>query len=100
MNDTVRTRLALSKAALQMTKGAPAFGVGIGRYYELSGEFAPQVFREMSTGTTRENAHNNFLQVLAEEGIAGLLALLLALGAALAPQSEPRWWRATAAGDG
>jgi O-antigen ligase len=80
LDGTIETRLGLAGAALTMAKEAPILGVGIGRFYELSGQYAPRVFYLMNNGKTRENAHNNFLQVLAEQGAAGLIVLLLALG--------------------
>ena len=104
MQGTIETRLGLAKAALTMTREAPTLGVGLGRFYELSGQYAPHVFYLMNNGKTRENAHNNFLQVLAEEGVVGLLVLLLALGhiffAPVRPDSASargrRFWLITA----
>jgi hypothetical protein len=55
-------RMQMARAALQLTASHPIFGVGLGRFYPLSVQFA----------SIRENAHNNFLQILAELGVPGL----------------------------
>lgn len=55
-------RIELAKAAFKLTAAEPVFGVGVGGFYDLSGH--------------RENAHNNFLQILAELGIPGLALFL------------------------
>ncbi len=52
-------RILLAKAALTLTSTYPVFGVGLGRFYSLSGQ--------------TENAHNNFLQIAAELGVPGLV---------------------------
>jgi len=53
-------------AALRMAQQAPLLGVGLGRFPRLLPEYAPQ-FGNL-------DAHNYFLQVLAEMGLLGLLA--------------------------
>ena len=47
----------------------PTFGVGIGQYYELSGD--EMLHLPVGRIYIRQNAHNNFLQILAELGVAG-----------------------------
>jgi O-antigen ligase len=83
-------RVELARTGLRMFAANPLFGVGVGRYYAVSGEFSsPQLLRTY----LRENAHNNFLQILAELGIVGFGAfawLLLAVGR--------RIWRARTEG--
>jgi O-antigen ligase len=81
-NDSFRSTLAsrwvLMSAGLQMFETAPVFGVGVSHFYDLSwnyiGEHAHHV------GARQENAHNNFIQVLAEQGAVGLAILLMAIG--------------------
>jgi hypothetical protein len=65
----LKGRQLLWTAALDMARGHPITGVGLGQYPRLLGEMRgfPRV----------ENAHNLFLQVLAEMGGVGLLAFLL-----------------------
>jgi hypothetical protein len=71
-------RLALAKGSLAMTADHPWFGAGLGRFYELSEEYLNTHYY------VRENAHNNFLQVLAELGVSGLSLFLATIGFALA----------------
>jgi hypothetical protein len=86
MSGTIESRLGLAKAAVAMAKTAPVFGVGLGRFYELSGDFAPRViFILINNGKPGENAHNNFLQVLAEQGVVGFAILGLTLAVLLFP---------------
>jgi O-antigen ligase len=77
-------RVELGTAALRMFAAHPAFGVGVGRFYGLSTRYASPGWKH------RSNAHNNFLQVLAELGLVGL-ALLVGLVALVL-------WRAWRAG--
>jgi len=72
-------RLALGRAGLQMTRAHPILGVGIGRFMPESARYLdPEFAREFYP---RENAHNNFLQILAELGCVGLAAFLWFLAA-------------------
>lgn len=64
---------------LRMVASAPVFGVGIGRYYEMSGGFMPS---SIYWFYFHENAHNNFLQVAGELGLTGLAMFLWLLCAA------------------
>lgn len=81
LTTAVRTRGLLTRVALRMTRSAPVFGVGISRFYAKSGEVAgPEMEKVFGPTVTHENAHNNFLQVLAEQGIVGLACLLAVLG--------------------
>lgn len=70
-------RVQLAAMALRMSADAPLFGVGLGQFYARSAEYASDALRKVYP---RENAHNNFLQVLAELGLAGLGALLWVIG--------------------
>jgi len=58
---------------LRMLRSAPAFGVGIGRYFEKSGGFMPE---SIYWFYFHENAHNNLLQIGGELGLVGLAAFL------------------------
>ena len=70
----VRRQLALT--SIRMLSVDPAFGVGIGRYYSRSGEFSSPDLLKIFPPAIHENAHNNFLQILAELGIVGLAAVV------------------------
>lgn len=76
--NTVEERGAFVTTGLRMIAAAPAFGIGIGRYLEVSGGFMPQSIYWFHL---RENAHNNFLQVGGELGLAGLATFVWLLAA-------------------
>ncbi|MBP1635883.1 MAG: putative rane protein of ExoQ family protein, partial [Acidobacteria bacterium] len=69
--------------AARMFAAHPVFGAGVGRFYALSRRYTSP------TWPYRQNAHNNFLQILAELGLVGLGLLLGLVGLVLR-----RWWRA------
>lgn len=75
------TRVDLAKAAVAMAREEPLFGVGAGRYYDLSTRYAGAMLAEQQK--VRENAHNYYLQVLAELGIPGLALFIGVLCLAL-----------------
>ena len=64
-------RTSLAKGALEMARAEPVFGVGVGRFYALSVDYTLSKYI-----APRENAHNNFLQILAELGLPGLVLFL------------------------
>lgn len=74
-------RLDLARAGLEMARDHPVFGVGPGRYYVLSDQYAAETLEALNF--RRENAHNNFVQIAAELGIPGFAAFLLLLVAAV-----------------
>ena len=75
---SLRFRIEFATRSLRMWAMQPLFGVGAGRYYALSGEFAAD---DVEPRWRHENAHNNFLQIAAELGAVGLLAFLGLLAA-------------------
>ena len=77
---SLRFRTEFTTRSLRMWASQPLFGVGAGRYYPLSAEFAAET---VPPRWRTENAHNNFLQIAAELGAVGILAFLglLAAGA-------------------
>jgi O-antigen ligase len=90
---TIRSRLVLMKAGLQMFQAAPVFGIGITRFYTASAESAGPALATFGL-KPRENAHNNFVQILAEQGLVGFCALLwwlsvVVLGGLRAQLSNP-----------
>ena len=66
----------------RMLYQAPLFGVGQGRFAEASTTHMPATLRGFYT---RENAHNQFLQVAGELGLLGAVALAGVLGLIVAP---------------
>lgn len=63
-------RAEIYRAAIRMFESFPLMGLGLGAFYRMSGtlEFSGSKFLASING---ENAHNYFLQVLAETGIIG-----------------------------
>lgn len=83
---SVATRLILFKAALGMAADAPVIGVGAGTFLEESPNYGATALAGLVyDGRTRDNAHNYFLQTLAEQGVIGLFALAAMLWTALRP---------------
>lgn len=70
-------RVEMARTAGRMTVSHPVFGVGVGAFLERSAEYITPAFRAV---VPRENAHNNFLQVLTELGIVGFVPFLWVLG--------------------
>jgi O-antigen ligase len=68
-------RWELARTSLRMVEAYPSFGVGIGRYYQRSAEFSSPELLEVFPAARNENAHNNFLQILAELGVIGFAAM-------------------------
>lgn len=88
-------RVEMAKIAFRIAATHPVFGVGLGSFRRESIPYVPPAlaarFRQAAQG---ENAHNNFLQILAELGTAGLAAFLWFLWAPL-----HAGWRSLRAGD-
>jgi hypothetical protein len=73
------TRAGFMETGLRMIASAPIFGVGVGRYFEMSGRFMPS---SIYWFYFHENAHNNFLQIGGELGLVGLAAFVWVLAVA------------------
>src|SRR5436190_2256776 len=92
---SLSSRLALARAGVRMAADHPVFGVGVQQYYQLSDDYAGDLLA--SFGRVKENAHNYFVQVLAELGVPGfalfVAVLVLALRAAWpGPAAPPSDW--------
>jgi lipopolysaccharide/colanic/teichoic acid biosynthesis glycosyltransferase len=72
IEDVLKNRHLMWRTALRLFGEEPLLGVGLGTFPRLYGRDTP--------GQRPENAHNFFLQTLAEAGLAGLLALTLLAG--------------------
>lgn len=77
------SRMALWKAAVRMWKQNPLLGVGPDNFRMLYYEYLDQVDDDLSINKGIHRAHNLALNVLAEQGLVGLAALLFLLGAVL-----------------
>jgi hypothetical protein len=77
MAQTMQDRWDFARAASAMAAEHPVFGVGVGGFKASSGAYLTPGLRRMFA---RENAHNNFLQILAELGVVGFVPFLWILG--------------------
>lgn len=88
LSQALNYRSEFARGAARMIAAQPVFGVGVGAFYARSGEyFAPAV----RVAFPRENAHNNFLQVLAELGVVGFVPFLWTIG--IVGAAVVRGWR-------
>jgi O-Antigen ligase len=85
-------RLVLVRVSMQIFATQPVFGVGVGGFYDSSAPFLAT--SPLGGIYIRENAHNNFLQGLAEFGVVGL-----AVAAWLLWQLLRRWLSRGSTGD-
>ncbi len=84
-----QVRVEMARTTLRMVAGAPLFGIGLGEFYQRSGEFSSPELLAVFPPARHENAHNNFLQILAETGITGLGAFLCLLAVLLYVAARP-----------
>jgi O-antigen ligase len=95
-------RQQFNATSLRMIRARPLFGLGIGQYYAMAPLFlSPQLAWTYGF----ENAHNYFLQVGAELGVAGLVLFAAWIGVVLvrsarAIAAAPRDWRLLGAAGG
>jgi len=72
-----RVRWDMGRVALEVARAHPLAGVGLGRFQQASRPFIPPaVAAYFPPAAAGENAHDNFLQVLAELGLPGLAAFV------------------------
>ncbi len=73
--EALAIRFQMAQVAVRITRDHPLAGVGLGHYVGVSRTYIsrryPDLFQFAAKG---ENAHDNFLQMLAEFGIPGLIA--------------------------
>jgi O-antigen ligase len=79
----VRVRVELARTTARMVADSPVFGIGLGQFYQRSGEFSSPELLHLFPPARHENAHNNFLQVLGETGLIGLFAFVWLLAASI-----------------
>ncbi len=88
-------RLGLIQTGTRMIRAYPAFGIGLGEFHERSGDFTTPELLAKFPVAGHENAHNNYIQIAAETGIAGGLAFAWIVAAVLAVTA----WRAASTHD-
>jgi hypothetical protein len=78
--DAIAIRAEMSRAAFRLFSTEPLLGIGVGQFFERSAD----VIRDPAVRAlcARENAHNNFLQILAETGLVGFIAFVWLLAGA------------------
>jgi O-antigen ligase len=77
-------RFGLIQTGARMIASYPVFGIGLAEFYQRSGEFSSPDLIAKFPVAVHENAHNNFVQVAAELGVAGGLLFAWLIAAALA----------------
>lgn len=75
---SLKNRLDYWQAAVSMFKAHPFAGVGLERFFESYGKYAPQI--QVVQGQSTNNAHNVFLQLFATGGLIVGLPYLFLLG--------------------
>lgn len=76
-------RLQMAMAGARMIATHPAYGIGLGEFYQRSGEFITWNLYFAFPVALHENAHNNFVQVAAELGLLGGIPFVWLIGAGL-----------------
>jgi O-antigen ligase len=84
-----KVRVEMARTTGRMVAEAPLFGIGLGQFYQRTGEFSSPELLTLFPPAQHENAHNNFFQILAETGLVGLAAFLWLLCAALVLTVQP-----------
>ena len=79
----VDVRVEMARTAAHMVADRPAFGVGLGQFSQRSGDFSSPELLRVFPAAVHENAHNNFLQMLAETGLLGFAAFIWLLAASI-----------------
>lgn len=84
------SRFEIWSAVINMFSAYPLMGVGEGEFYRLSSNisFARSEFLQLNKG---ENAHNYFLQVLAENGLVGIAVFAIAFIAPYRACRNKQW---------
>ena len=77
-------RVGIYRANLDIVHERPILGLGFGRYRTA----APPYYAAHPAADRRSHAHNNFLQMAAEAGLAGLAAFGLVYATALRRGAE------------
>ena len=85
---SLEMRSGFNQASLHLIEARPVLGVGAGRYYPLSALVLPP---RLSWLYGRENAHDYYLQTVAELGVLGAAVFLWLIAAALSAPLARVW---------
>lgn len=72
--DNINARLATYKQGIELFRSAPLFGIGVGQYHSVSETRPPEFVAGLPSVTY---PHSSYVGLLAEQGLAGFLPLLL-----------------------
>src|SRR5262249_57202725 len=77
IGDAFQIRMQMARVGLTIATKHPAFGVGLSQFPVASRPFiTDDILALFPLAVDGENSHNNFVQVLAEFGLVGTLALM------------------------
>jgi hypothetical protein len=95
--DAVTIRWGLATTGVRVAATDPVLGVGVDRLRRSSAPFIPaELAQRYPPAAAGDNAHNNFVQVLAESGAIGFVAFIWLIAAVIGPRSQ---WRSDSAND-
>jgi O-antigen ligase len=80
---TVDSRSVFYKGSLNMFTARPVFGQGVGSFQMRFPFYRPNDYRMHRVSHNTRHSHSEYLQLLGEMGIIGLLAFLVVIGAAV-----------------
>jgi len=73
---TNRVRLVMWIGSLKLLAEKPVFGHGIGAFQLVFGRYRPSYYHRWGTSHNSRHAHNEYLEVLLEQGLVGLIVFL------------------------
>ena len=76
-------RLQMAMVGARMIEAHPVYGIGLGEFYQRSGDFTTFELLTAFPVSMHENAHNNFVQDAAELGLLGGVAFVWLVAAGL-----------------
>lgn len=84
--EAAEVRIALAMVGVRMAADHPVFGVGLGEFRHQSTEYISQdLIEQFPPAAVGENAHNQFVQILGELGVVGLLVFVWYWSSVLRP---------------
>lgn len=85
-------RVEMTRAGLALAAERPLFGIGLDNFKAASLRHLPADFGQRFRWAARgENAHDNFLQILVELGLVGLLGFLWLIGTPFRSAASRGW---------